>query len=375
MPKKIFAILVSMIIMGVSFTMPTSAVENDFYWKTMDKAYVTFLFDDGRMPFTTECFEIFSQYNYPMTCAIVANTVDPDSGSYNKSLVDVLHKIQNAGGEILSHSYSHAPVTSETAVKDPNISTCKNAVYNYDGIDNQFRKSYQVLTKNGFKVGGIVGVGCSDSCTSYADKNFVETITRRYYKYSNSYGVSSQYTIPREWPTKFSQAKSYIDNAIKNKNWIVLSAHQFSTNDSWGNIYKDALIQTLDYIKEKNIEVVNFVQMYEKLGVYSGPAIPSVQMDLTPYPEKTTPSVSSSSTPTGTDFTPYSANNSSKSAAANSSEGKTESSSANVDAAGTDSAVKNKSTNSDVTVSSIVTSELEETVVIKKQRIPRKPKK
>lgn len=138
-------------------------------------------------------------------------------------------------------------------------------------------------------------MGCSNGCTGYADKAFVENITRRYYIYSNNYGISPQYSIPRQWPSTFNDAKKYIDNAISKNDWLVLSAHQFGSG--WGNIAsREVLIQILDYIKEKDVEVVNFSQMYEKFGVYSGPEIPSVEMDLTPYSEQRSTSSSSTTT-------------------------------------------------------------------------------
>ena len=34
--------------------------------KDFDKAYITFVFDDGRMPFTKECFNLFSEYDIYM---------------------------------------------------------------------------------------------------------------------------------------------------------------------------------------------------------------------------------------------------------------------------------------------------------------------
>ena len=98
MVKKAIAILVCVISMGMPCVMHVCAVQNDFYLREFDKPYVTFLFDDGRMPYTSEFFEVFSDYDYPMTCAIIARDTDPASAC-SKSLVDVLHKIEDAGGD------------------------------------------------------------------------------------------------------------------------------------------------------------------------------------------------------------------------------------------------------------------------------------
>lgn len=267
--KVIISLLLVLVMTFSAVSLPASAEEKeDFTWKPFDKPYVTFIFDDGRMPFTEQCFEIFKSYNMPMSCAVPAMYVDQNGKAYNSKLFNVLREIQAAGGEILSHGYSHKPVTSAIQASDPNVSTCSNAIFTMEDIDAEFKKSYDVLIQGGFDVKGIISVGCSDSCTSYSDKSIVEKITRKYFAYSNGYGVSTQYSTERYWPTTFAQSKSYIDKAIANNDWVILSAHEYG--DNWGNINEEALIETLDYIVEKGVEVVTWSDMYYKFGKYTG---------------------------------------------------------------------------------------------------------
>lgn len=255
---KIISLIVGSVIMFSSlFAFPSQATESDFSMKPFDKAYVTFLFDDGRMPFTKECFEIFKEYNMPMCCDVVANRIDD-------SLLDVLLKIQSAGGEILSHTYSHNALTSSNS--------------NIANIEKELGDSFRVLTGLGFNINGVVETG-NGGGEKTANYELIETISRKYYKYSNAYGVSPQYNMPRTWmatginqPKPLSSIKSSVYNAITKKEWIVLWAHDFS------EISKGDMRELLEYIDgygKNKVEVVTWNYIYENFGNYTGPQVPT----------------------------------------------------------------------------------------------------
>ncbi len=149
--------------------------------KSFDKGYVTFIFDDGRMPFTKEVAELFQEFGMPMSCAIVANRVQKDS-----ELHKVILSVQQNGGEILSHGYKHNAITS------PELSLKNNGIYELADIEHELGSSWKRLTNLGLNVNGMIQVGCGGD-EKTADFALVETVARKYYKYSNASGISSQY--------------------------------------------------------------------------------------------------------------------------------------------------------------------------------------
>lgn len=275
--KKIMAITVALVIV-FSFSFLTANAQEDFKMNTFDKGYVTFIFDDGRMPFTKEVGELFKEYNMPMCCAIPGGRVQKDS-----ELHKTLLKIQSNGGEILSHGYDHKAITSEERSKNPekNVYGADTGIYTAEGIEKELGSSWKRLTNLGFNVNGMIEVGCGGDESS-ADYALVETIARKYYKYSNASGVSAQYKKSRtfmNWKT-FNGVKDMINKAAENKEWIILSAHGYSeiTSDA-ASEDTGVMRMILDYIQTKQgeIEVVTWNYIYNTFGEYTGPAVPSAE--------------------------------------------------------------------------------------------------
>lgn len=253
---KIVSLILGVIVMFSSvFAFPTQAATNDFSMKSFDKGYVTFLFDDNRMPFTQECFNIFSGYDMPMCCDVVAGRIKDD-----QTVIDLLKKIQSAGGEIFSHTYTHNAITS----------TNNNTK---EDFEREFGDSYRLLTSLGFDIHGVIEAG-NGGGEKTANYELIETFTRKYYKYSNAYGVSPQYNLNRTWlkGKSLSAVKSLVDDAVNNKKWITLWAHDFSEFSS------SDMSQLLAYIGSKGenkVEVVTWKYIYDKFANYTGPQVPS----------------------------------------------------------------------------------------------------
>ena len=95
-----------------------------------------------------------------MCCNIVATDVMD-----NEDAIDLFTKVQNAGGEILSHTYNHSAITKE----------CSTVEF----IERQLGDSYRVLTGLGFNINGIIEAG-NGGGESTANYELVETISRKY---------------------------------------------------------------------------------------------------------------------------------------------------------------------------------------------------
>ena len=124
-----------------------------------------------------------------------------------------------------------------------------------------------------FKINGVIEAG-SGGAEKEANYELMEPVTKKYYKYSDAYGVSDQYKKFRTWFmwNDLNSVKSIIDDAIKEKKWVVFSAHSFD------EISQDDMRVILDYIKSKStdeIDVVNWNYIYENFGEFVEPTAPA----------------------------------------------------------------------------------------------------
>ncbi len=252
--KKLTVFVVSLILLLQSFLVSASA-KDDFEMKKFDKTYVTFIFDDNRMPFTKECFELFKKYDIPMSCAVIGQGVKD-----NPELIKLLKEIESEGGEILSHTYSHYVFT------ESNTTGTKEE---FEKLDFEFGESFKLLRSYGFDVNGIICAGNGGE-EATADYDFIEGVTRKYYKYSDLYGVSPQYQNVRKNMTTARRTIRVIETAQQNKDWIILFAHDFN------EISKDDLEEVLKFISENDdVEAVTWKHIYDNFGVYTGDAVPT----------------------------------------------------------------------------------------------------
>lgn len=246
MKKYLFFIFILILTLSAFACNTTPQTEGVFRMKEFDKAYITFVFDDGRMPFTKECYDLFLTYEMPICCAVIACKVQKDT-----ELFSVLKDVEKTGGEVLSHTFNHNAFDKNSTVSD---------------FEFQLKDSYEHLTKLGFKINGVIEAG-SGGAEKEANYEAMEPVTKKYYKYSNAYGVSEQYNKFRTWFmwNTLDSVKSIIDKAIQEKEWIVFSAHSFD------EISKEDMIEVLEYIKSKSeadIDVVTWNFIYENFGEF-----------------------------------------------------------------------------------------------------------
>ena len=221
--KKLICVLTTFLLLLAIAFVPVEAADS-FTWSKFDSGYVTIVFDDGR-DCTATLARIFTEKNIPLSCAITGKSV-----VNSVAMVSVLKKIQNHGGEILSHTYSHDAFDENSTLEE---------------IEKEFSMSYNALTNAGFVVNGIIeaGAGGSEKSVNY---DLVEQAVKKYYKYSDCYGTSLQYNSVRTYMRglSLSQLKTKVSRAAQRKEWLILFAHDFS------EISQSDLEALLDYINE-----------------------------------------------------------------------------------------------------------------------------
>lgn len=218
-------------------------------WKTMDKGYITLIFDDNNTSLPGFYNIITGEYNMPICAAIPSNTLKNSNNA-------ILHEIQNHGGEILSHTRDHLVL---------------NTSIPWETVDYQLGESYRELTAEGFNVHGIILAGGEGQDQSESYRTQIEGFTNKYYLYSDKYGASTQYWKQRNWFSKRSvdELKAIIDEQIENKSWEVIYAHNFD------ECSKETLRAVLDYLKQKKaegkVDVVTYRYIHETFGDWASP--------------------------------------------------------------------------------------------------------
>ena len=229
-------------------------------WKPMDKAHVVFEMDSSPAGAEVITFNnILQEYGFPMCVSTTTHSMGPIK-------VLSLHEVENHGGEITSHTHSGKVLNSYVPWED---------------VEYEFKTSLDIFRQHDFNVNGIMLMGGGgqnqpdptkreDTTEKYRAE--IEKYVSKYYKYSDLYGVSAQYYNPRKWLySGWSSTKSYIDNAIKNKDWVVIATHGYDDIVPYSEKY---LRQVLDYLKEKEdaglLEVVTYKHIYKNFGNWQG---------------------------------------------------------------------------------------------------------
>lgn len=200
-------------------------------WRTLDKGYITIIFDDFQDDLE-DVFSIFKSKNIPLTCAIPAINIERNQGD-----ISLLHDIENNGGEILSHGYTSNPITSNSTI---------------DFIKTEFEKSKFLLEKNGLRVNGYVRAG-GDGSIAFTD---ILDLFYKNYVYGFSMGEDSLLFGRESLILTIDEFKSKVDMAIKNKQWLKLYAHGLN------EISSELLNQMLDYINYSAISPTTYLNMY-----------------------------------------------------------------------------------------------------------------
>lgn len=214
-------------------------------WKEFDKGYITIVFDDGRNDLET-VFNLFKSKNIPLTSACIGNKMD-----YHRKL---LHEIENNGGEVMAHGLNSITTT------DGSLNASK--------IEYEIRESRVIAQRLGLDVRGWRRVGGNDYVNGN-DNGLSREFICKYYQYANSVtsdDLSDFYSVPNFSIATLSldQIKEKIDNAISNKEWLVLYAHTLDGTEDGVDTTKVTAI--LDYINSTSIIPTTHKAMFEKFA-------------------------------------------------------------------------------------------------------------
>lgn len=218
------------------------------YWKRgllTPKGAVTFTFDDGFPNINTLGKPIFDRYNYKGIQSYVIGRLTDESISTAKAM-------QNAGWDIVSHSYNH------------NVTITKR-----DYV-LEYALSQKWLAENGFQNGSkhalLFGGNYSEALLEYLTNN-LELTRGSLVGYNSLPGLSTLvYSQVVFNTTTVDNVKGWIDFAKANGLWLVLMFHDIVTSSPTEYQWLASDLDTVvTYCNTVDTEVLTFSQIVERI--------------------------------------------------------------------------------------------------------------
>jgi hypothetical protein len=223
---------------------------NDFEYAKFDKAYFVLTIDDANK-YLPDVYDLCHELGVPLCPAIIVGNLNTDYKNDGRTIKDICDLVVADGGEILAHSGKY--ITADSTEED------------YADV---FREPKIELENLGYTVRGIITAGGAN----YLSNDIrLDNWSRKYYDYSDQNGISSSkaYYRPRWWHHNYTMdgAKKYVDNAIKNKSFVVMAMHGSNSTSDLEHI--DNLRELLEYIISKGTDKIVFTtwaDVYDTFG-------------------------------------------------------------------------------------------------------------
>lgn len=230
---------------------------NPFVFKSLDKGYVTFIFDDLCNDIDSVA-SLFEQYNSPVCLAAIPDNMNgicsgltATRGNFTVGMTKkaVMEQVVTNGGEILAHN--SAPVITETNQ------------YDYDFMYGYFCTAKQNLNNAGFYPRGIIRAGGTGAINRSTE---IDRWLIGNYEYANM-GTLPQYNWDR---VTIQQSQTDLKNAIlaakNNKTWLRFMCHSYNFDNSNTFTGEADLIELLEYCQTIGIDIVTVGHIFDTYG-------------------------------------------------------------------------------------------------------------
>lgn len=224
---------------------------------------VTFISDDGMMEDWTVLRPVFENAGVPCAIAVTSGLI----GSPGYLELSQIHYLQNElGWEVASHLDAHVPLTELSEEEmDRQCKTSKekllamgmrvqSVVYPYGANDAAVRRVARAHYRAGFQATG----GMNSKRTNRFRLNRVAL--GAFFDARLSYATDS-----------FSYYKARVDEAIYFRSWLVFMLHPGASDHDDGQ--QQLLIDTLAYIRARDVPVVTIEQGLRRLGQEKKPVV------------------------------------------------------------------------------------------------------
>ena len=217
---------------------------------------VTFIDDDGTTNFLTITKPLFDEYGIIASIAVIPAKVGTQSYMSEEQLME----LQKQGYSMLSHSYTHDENIFKPAVVD------SNGVSD-DAILNDYKQCYKWMVERGFNGADTIVFPWG----GFTDSGRYKNLARTYYNNGvNASGdgcnedLNDNMYLNRRFINKnvpLSTYQAIIDDTVKKGGWLILGSHS-----NYNEIDQTHLRQIIEYIKEKNIAILPFIEANELKG-------------------------------------------------------------------------------------------------------------
>lgn len=234
----------------------------EFDFSEFDKAYVSFVFDDGWHDVDVIA-SLFAEFDFPLCLAIIPSrlnnncdglTVATGEFTVGMTVKEVAEVVTKNGGEILSHNGK--------------IFTKDNWEEHSAWVE-KFITAKETLVAAGFEVRGVIadgGVGSIDGNTGTVEQvRKLQSWAAQYFEYSDLYGYSPNYYRPRKYLNNgVDTVVHQISEAVADKNWVTFYGHTFDGTEA--NITAENMRTILRYCKDNGIEVVPYRYIFNNFA-------------------------------------------------------------------------------------------------------------
>lgn len=234
----------------------------EFDYAPFDKAYVSFVFDDGWHDMDAIA-SVFAEFDLPLCLAIIPSRLGNKCDGLTKTVGDftvgmtikeVAKTVVENGGEVLSHN---GEIFTEDNWEDKAVWVKK------------FITAKQTLKEAGFNVRGIItdgGTGSIDGNTGTTEQaRKLQSWAAQYFEYSDLYGYSPNFYRPRKYLNNGAdKVKEQISDAIKSKNWVTFYAHTFDGTER--NVNVENMRKILQYCKDNGVKVVPYGYIFDNFS-------------------------------------------------------------------------------------------------------------
>lgn len=213
---------------------------------TAEKAKFTFTFDDGYSSVFDTAKPIMDEYGFRGVCYIVTGTV----GKTGKMTLAQLHKLQDCGWDICSHTVDHKYFITD---KLSNVE-----------IERQLLESKRWLIENGFSKGANHFASPGGEFTDAhipLIKKYYQT-HRTVLEMNESFPPANPHQIHIRYPlssTSLATFQAWVDKGIKTKSHLWTCYHKIETPASASTIVTPIMFQSMvDYVNTNraNIDIV-----------------------------------------------------------------------------------------------------------------------
>jgi len=214
------------------------------------RALVSLTFDDGWKSVREKALPILQQYKAPATGYILTGMV----GLYPEymNLADLRH-LAEAGHQIASHSVKHSDLTKSRS----------------RAVRREVRDSKEFLEKNGF--GPILDWASPYGYSNTASTEAVKAIYRSQRSAQSGFNSKDDFDVYAlkvqniVLSTTAAEVQSWVEQAVRDKTWLILLYHEVDTNDHEYSTTPAQLESHLQIIKESGATIVTVDQALREI--------------------------------------------------------------------------------------------------------------